>query len=205
MNKDQSPEKICVLFYPENTMTLPNFQLKSTELSQLFIDKGILDFHGACAYVQQLPYSRISDRSNLTLVLKEGKGTCSSKHGLLAKLAEENEHFETELIAGIFLMSPETHPVLTDFFKDKPYSSLPEMHCYFRFEKQRFDFTSTDNRMPLIETKIIREQRIEPHQVGDWKVKIHQEYIKAWLLRNPQIEFTFEEIWQQREEMIRKI
>jgi hypothetical protein len=184
-------------------MALPNFQLRSTELSALFFENEIHDFESACAFVKQLPYGRNADRTDLTLVLKEGKGTCSSKHGLLAKLCEENDHFEIELIAGIFLMSPETHPFLADLFKDKPYTSLPEMHCYFRFEKQRYDLTSMDDKMPIIETKIIREQRIEPHQVGDWKVKIHQEYIKAWLLRNPQIEFTFEEIWQQREEMIK--
>lgn len=205
MNNEQYQERICVSFYHNLDMFLPNFQLRTTKLSQLFIEKDIHDFRGACEYVKHLPYGRISDRSNLSLVIREGKGTCSSKHGILAKLAEENEHFEIELIAGIFLLSPETHPILTEHFKDKPYSSLPEMHCYFRFEKQRFDFTSVDNRMPIIETKIIREQRIEPHQVGDWKIKIHQEYIKAWLLRNPKMEFTFEEIWQQREEMIRKM
>lgn len=184
-------------------MSLPNFTLRDLPVGNLFIERGITDFTAACGYIQNLPYGRNSDRSDLLLVLLEGKGTCSSKHGLLAKLAEENEHFEIELIAGIFLMSPETHPVLTDFFKDKPYTSLPEMHCYFRYEKQRYDFTSRDNRMLFIESKIVREQRIEPHQVGDWKVKIHQEYIKAWLLRNPDIHFSYEEIWGQREEMIR--
>lgn len=202
MNNALFPEKIFESYYPKYAMALPNFRLRSTELSRLLSENEIHDFEGACSFVQQLPYGRNANRTDLTLVLKEGKGNCSSKHGFLAKLAEENEHFEIELIAGIFLMSPETHPVLTDFFKDKPYTSLPEMHCYLRFEKQRYDLTSIENKMPLIETKIIREQRIEPHQVGDWKVKIHQEYIKAWLLRNPQIEYTFEEIWKQREEII---
>ena len=183
-------------------MSLPNFALNQLPISQLFKEQGVTDFKNACKFIQALPFGRISNRNNLELVLSERKGTSSSKHGLLALLAEENEHFEIELIAGIFLMSQETHSNLIDFFKDKPYISLPEMHCYFRFEKQRYDFTEEATKMPLIEKKIVREQRIEPHQVGDWKTKIHQEYFKAWLLRNPNFNYTFEEIWDQREDCI---
>ena len=180
-----------------------DFELNDGHFSALLKDKGITSFPEACTSIASLPYGRNSRRDDLSLVISEEKGTCSSKHGLLGRILEENNIDDIHLIAGIFLMSPETHPVLTDFFKGKPYSSIPEMHCYLRSEGQRYDFTSKDNRMPAIEPKIIREQRIEPHQTGDWKVKIHQEYIKGWLLRNPQIEMSFEEIWKEREECIK--
>lgn len=183
-------------------MGIPNFELKNGAFSELLISKGVRDFSEACDYIRTLPYGRTSDRSDLSLVIQEGKGTCSSKHGFLGRVIEENEYDEIQLIAGIFLMSPETHPVLTDFFKNKPYTSIPEMHCYLRYQGKRFDFTTNGNLLERIEPKIIREQRIEPHQTGDWKIKIHQEYIKAWLLRNPQIAMSFEEIWENREKCI---
>ena len=186
-------------------MNLPNFTLNQLPISQLFKKQGITDFKSACEFIRALPFGRISNRNNLKLVISERKGTSSSKHGLLALLAEENDHFEIELIAGIFLMNQETHLELEDFFKNKPYISLPEMHCYFRYEKQRYDFTEEANKMQLIEKRIVREQRIEPHQVGDWKMKIHQEYFKAWLLRNTDVKFTFQEIWNQREECIHQL
>jgi hypothetical protein len=183
-------------------MSLPDFELTQSEFSDLLKEKGIQSFTEACDYIRSLPYGRTSDRNDLSLLILEEKGTCSSKHGFLGRLIEENGFNDIQLIAGIFLMSPETHPVLTNFFKDKPYTSLPEMHCYLRYQGQRFDFTSLTTRIETIEPKIIREQRIEPHQTGDWKIKIHQEYIKAWLLRNPQIEMNFEDIWKEREACI---
>jgi hypothetical protein len=170
--------------------------------SKQFIELGINDFESACLYVQSLPYGRNTDRSDFSLVLSEGKGSCSGKHGLLAALAEENGFIEVELIAGIFLMSGETHPKLTAFFADKSYTTIPECHCYLRYKGQRFDYTDTSNAMERISSRIVREQRIEPHQVVEWKPKIHQEYLKGWLKRNPQVGLSFEEMWQEREACI---
>lgn len=171
--------------------------------SKQFIELGITDFESACVYVQSLPYGRNTDRSDFSLVLSEGKGSCSSKHGLLAALAEENGFIEVELIAGIFLMSGETHPKLVSFFKDKPYANIPECHCYLRYKGERFDYTDSTNGMERIAPKIVREQRIEPHQVVEWKPKIHQEYLKGWLKRNAQITLSFDELWEDREVCIR--
>lgn len=179
-----------------------DFELNDGLFSILLKGEGVSTFNEACNYIAALPYGRNTERNDLSLVISEGRGTCSSKHGFLGRLLEENNIDDIHLIAGIFLMSPETHPVLTEFFEGKPYASLPEMHCYLRSEGERYDFTTPIDRMPAIAPKIIREQRIEPHQTGDWKVKIHQEYIKAWLLRNPHIEMSFEEIWQDREKCI---
>lgn len=185
-------------------MALPDFELQEGIVSRQFRERGITHFSKACEFIQHLPYGRISDRDNLALVLIENRGTCSSKHGLLARLCEENGHEEIELIAGIFLMSPETHVELTEFFKDKPYSNLPEMHCFFRLSRHdRYDFTSKNDRLALIEPKLVREQRIEPHQTGDWKEKIHQDYLRRWVARKPELGLSFEEIWAQREECIR--
>jgi hypothetical protein len=182
---------------------LLNFQISSTEaISRLFTEIGIVDFYGACSYVQNLQYGRISDVNELKLVVHEGKGTCSSKHALLGRLAEENNQLEVEVIMGLFLMSPETHPVLTDFFKNKPYSVIPEAHCYLRYKGIRYDFTSNSDNMSRIERKIVREQRIEPHQTGEWKVKIHQEYLAKWLNRHLELEMTLQELWEEREKCI---
>jgi hypothetical protein len=174
----------------------------SGAFSTLFHQKGIFNFRDACDFVAKLPYGRNSNRTNFSLVISEQKGTCSSKHALLAALAEENAHSEVELIAGIFLMSPETHPQLTNFFADKPYASLPECHCYLRYIGERFDFTDIGNGMERIASKIVREQRIEPNQVRDWKVVIHKDYLQRWLNRQPELNLSLEEVWNQRETAI---
>lgn len=182
---------------------MKNFAINSSEpISQALIKLGIRDFSSACEHVQHLPYGRTSSRTDFLTVLLEGRGTCSSKHGLLVRLAEENNEHEIELIMGIFLMSPETHPQLAHFFQDKGYKVLPEAHCYLRYKGERFDYTSRNSRIDQITSKLVREQRIEPHQVGEWKVKLHQNFIEGWLRRQINFDLTFDEIWTDREKCI---
>src|SRR6218665_291137 len=145
-----------------------NFVFTSNDIySTVFRELGINDFHSACSYLQQLPYGRNANRHDFLLTLKEGKGTCSSKHAILAYLADENGQKEVELIVGIFLMSAETHPKLTTFFTDKSYDCIPEEHCYLRYRGERFDYTDSSNALERIPSKIVREQRAEPQQLVD--------------------------------------
>lgn len=180
-----------------------DFELTSNEsYSARFRASGITFFKEACDFVARLPYGRNASREDFGLVLSEGKGTCSSKHALLAELALENGRLEVELIAGIFLMSGETNPKLADFFTGKNYPNIPECHCYLRVKGERFDFTDTSDTMERIAPKLVREQRIDPSQVSDWKIVIHKDYLQRWLNRNPAFGMTLEEIWADREEAI---
>jgi hypothetical protein len=180
-----------------------DFELSSDQVySAHFRKQGIYSFQEACDFIAKLPYGRNANREDFGLVLSERKGTCSSKHALLAELALENGHPEVELIAGIFLMSGETHAKLSDFFRDKAYPNIPECHCYLRIKGERFDFTDASNGLERIAPKLVREQRIDPHQVSDWKIVIHKDYLQRWLNRNPGFEMTLDEIWKDREEAI---
>lgn len=180
-----------------------DFELTSdASYSEAFRNAGINTFAEACNFIAKLPYGRNANREDFGLVLSEQKGTCSSKHALLAELALENGHPEVELIAGIFLMSGETHAKLTTFFEKKPYASLPECHCYLHFKGERFDFTDTSDTLERIAPKLVREQRIDPNQVSDWKIVIHKDYLQRWLNRNPGIGMTLDAIWKEREEAI---
>ena len=181
---------------------LPDFELTIGELSTLLLKKGIHSFHEACRFVSELPYKRVANRGDLASILIENGGTCSSKHGFLAQVCLENECQTIELIAGGFLMSGETHPVIAAILSNHNLVSIPEMHCYFRYKGERFDFTSPQANFEKIASKIVREQWIEPHQVGDWKVKIHKSYLESWLERNPQIHYTLEQLWGIREKCI---
>jgi len=180
---------------------IPNFKLNpENQTSKKFIEKGILDFNLACEYVKNIPIGRNKARNNFELIFEENIGTCSTKHALLNLLAEENNQNDIELMFGIYLISPETHPELTKLFEEKGLHNLPESHCFLRYKGKRYDFTSQNNLLNQIETKIVREQRIEPNQVGEWKEKIHQDYLMRWLKRKPELTISLEEIWEIREE-----
>ena len=62
------------------------------------------------SYIKELPYGRISNREDLTLVLSEQKGSCSSKHVLLKTVAVENQMEDVGLFIGIYKMTRENTP-----------------------------------------------------------------------------------------------
>lgn len=179
-----------------------DFELQKGNLSTLLAERNVFTFFEACEFVKRLPYRRISNPNKLELVLIESQGTCSSKHAFLSQLAIDNKRDEVELICGIFFMSAETHPALTSFFETKNYSFIPEAHCYLKINNERFDFTSSVNRMNEIALKLVREQRIDPNQANEWKVLTHKDYLKKFLARKPEFEMTFDQLWNDREKCI---
>lgn len=184
-------------------MQLPETELTAIgPISDAFRNLNISDFHAACHYVHQLPYGRNASRSDFTLVLTEQKGTCSSKHALLSILAEENALQNVELIVGIFMLSAETHPQVAPVLEKYKLTNIPECHVYLRYKGKRFDYTFPSQTIAPIENKIVREQRIEPQQVIDWKIVIHKDYLTRWLARTPDLSYDLNQIWAIREEII---
>jgi hypothetical protein len=176
-------------------ITLPGLWSKPLQELQ------ITDFAALCNYVHALPYGRNADRINFYQVLSESRGSCSSKHGLLATIAEAHEQTEIHLMVGIFLMSAKTHPVLTEMLASYGLTSIPEAHAYFRCDGQRYDFTFPGRDISAIEAFIVREQRCEPNQLVEWKPMIHRHYIDSWVKRQAS-GHTAEQIWEIREACI---
>lgn len=73
-----------------NYDVFPNVEIMSRGVfSDLFISIGIKTFHNACKWVNDLPYDYNSDIIDSRLIFTEKKGVCLTKHGAIAKLAEE--------------------------------------------------------------------------------------------------------------------
>jgi len=173
-----------------------------SSVTQMFLDLEINEFFQACDYISRLPYGRNSDRANYHLVLLEGCGTCSTKHALLAQLAHE-QGVPVSLILGIFEMNsqnlPEIHPVLAE----TSLSSIPEAHCYLRYENKIFDFTKFPS--PPFASLCTFERVIMPDQIGEHKESLHKEYLTNWIIEKDITAYSFEQIWQIRENCIRAL
>ena len=79
--------------------------LQSTgAITAAFTARGVFTYREAGRYLYQLLYGRNTDRSDFRLVLPEGRGTCSTKHALLAELASE-QHLSVALTLGIYEMN----------------------------------------------------------------------------------------------------
>jgi hypothetical protein len=188
---------------PENmlTMNFPNFTIQSNgSISQAFLQIGITDFQQACFYVKNLRYKRTSVKSNLLLVLEEKRGTCSSKHALLKKLAEENDFDNIQLTIGIYKMTPQNTPGIGNTIPAK-IQFIPEAHTYLVFDKHRMDFTRAKSR-PLKDEDILQEMSIDADEISLRKEQLHKGFMAQWCKQN---NLDFNAVWKIREACIEKL
>lgn len=110
------------------------------QVSARFLELGVTSFRMACTFVHELPYGYNSDREDLMVLFREKKGTCTTKHAVIATLAEEMS-LPVRKNVGIYKM---TEPLVTgtDTILERhrlPY--LPMIHCFLASGSHRVDLT----------------------------------------------------------------
>lgn len=183
---------------------LPRLPLQEMgPVSTAFIGRGITDFQAAGRSLQELPYGRTGDRADFQAVLREGKGTCSTKHALLAALAHE-QGLPVTLTLGIYAMHERNTPGVGSVLTRHGLASLPEAHCYLTYAGRRVDITRSGAEPTEPITQLLHEEPITPEQIGAYKVILHRQYIKAWvnINANEVRGRSVEEMWRIREECI---
>ena len=168
-----------------------------------FVERRISRFRDAARFVASLPYGRNSNRSDHLLVLRENKGTCGTKHSLLARLAQE-QNLPIALCIGIYEMDGLNTPGVGAVLKKHGLTSIPEAHCYLKHGSKRIDVTLAGGnvaREPI--QRVFVEVEISPELVGGYKVQLHQEFMRRWMKAVSLARaFTFEELWAAREACI---
>jgi hypothetical protein len=183
---------------------LPNVPLRvAGPVTAEFMARGITNFQAAGRYLQALPYGRTANRADFSAVLHEGKGTCSTKHALLATLAHEQQ-LPVVLTLGIYDMHEHNTPGVGVVLARYGLASLPEAHCYLTYNGTRIDVTRSgaDPTEPI--ARFLYEGAIVPEQIGAYKVALHHQYLQEWVRDNPETlkGRGFKDIWQIREECI---
>ena len=121
----------------------PSF-LEKGIVSEKFISLKINNFWDACAYVHHLPYGYNSTTDDILILFKEGYGSCTTKHAVIATLAEEL-NIPVHKMIGIYAMTEDlvtgTKPILEKYHL--PY--LPMIHCFLIYDSYRVDLTEGNN------------------------------------------------------------
>ncbi len=183
---------------------LPNVPLKSVgPVTAAFMARGITDFQAAGRYLQALPYGRTANRAHFSAVLHESRGTCSTKHALLATLAHEQQ-LPVVLTLGIYEMHDYNTPGVGVVLARYGLASLPEAHCYLTYTGTRIDVTRYGAEPTVPITQFLHEEAIVPEQIGVYKVTLHRQCMQEWVRNNPEMVKgqRFEDLWQIREECI---
>lgn len=183
-----------------NLQSFPDFNLvPQNHWHSLFIDKGITRFQQACLHVAQLKYGRISDAQQPALVLHENRGTCSSKHQLLALLA--NNYADIQLRVGIYLMQESNTPGVGNVLSAHGLTEIPEAHCYLAYRNEVFDFTMPHKQLEFQSTLQLSKVIENPLTLLQYKIAFHKAYLHEWI-QSRQIPFTADATWQIREKCI---
>ncbi len=186
----------------ESWSILPEAPLNSVGAdSEAFLRIGCGSFRGAAKYLHELPYGRNADRANFRLVLVEHRGTCSTKHALLAAVALEQK-LSLSLTIGIYDMTEANTPGVGRVLAAHGLESIPEAHCYLRYAGRGVDITRSGVTPQAAIPHIRDEWTIEPCQIGAHKVAVHQQYLRGWLRERRHLCLSFEELWSIREACI---
>ena len=173
-------------------------------LSRQVIQAEIFNLESLLHFTQQLPYGRNKNRTDLSLVLRERKGTCSSKHAFVKKIAEENSWNNIQLFIGIYKMNHLNTPKIGNSLMDSGLEYIPEAHCYLKIDGQAIDITSPSAAFENVKNDILEEHEINSTQVNTFKVDLHQQFLKTWILEN-EVTNTFDEVWALREMCIENL
>lgn len=176
----------------------------SDGLTTLVKNKGIKSWSELIEFTQNLPYGRNQNREDVSLVIKENKGTCSSKHSFLKKVADLSNFNNVQLILGMYKMTHLNTPKIEDTILKYGLEYIPEAHCYLKLNNQRIDITNSNSNIDNLICDIVEEIEIEPEQVNVFKVEYHKKYLQNWITAK-EIKMSFEDIWDIREQCIQKL
>jgi hypothetical protein len=110
------------------------------QVSRVFMALGITTFHEACRQVHQMPYGYNSDRDDLMILFKEQKGTCTTKHAVIATLARELDLPIVKRV-GIYAMTEALVTGAKAILETYRLPYVPMLHCFLAHDKVRVDLT----------------------------------------------------------------
>jgi hypothetical protein len=144
--------------------------------------RGFVSFEDLAEHVRTLPYARISNAQDPLAVLRQGRGTCSAKHQLLATVAQDCGHPEVQLTIRIYEMSEANTPGVGAVLDAASLASIPEAHCYLSIEHERLDFTGLPAGSSSPFAGLLAEYTVSPADLPRVKMQRHLEAIAAWAI-----------------------
>ena len=113
-------------------------------ISEKFTSLKIKNFWDACVYVHDIPYGYNSTTDDILIVFKEMYGLCTTKHAVIATLAEELNIPVYKMI-GIYAMNEDIVTGTTKILKKYHLPYLPMIHCSLIYNSFRVDLTEGNN------------------------------------------------------------
>ena len=132
------------------------------ELSKKFLDLGIKTFKDACNYVHNVDYGYNTNYEDKMIFFKENKGSCTSKHAVIAGLAQEL-NIPLYKYVCVYKFTEEITTGVNEILNKYHIPYVPMVHCFLVYDKYKFDLSEGNNngkKKPIDE--YIHSEKVDP-------------------------------------------
>jgi len=183
---------------------LPNAKINPVGVfSKKFLDIGIKSFKGACDYVHNIKYGYNTNYEDKMIFFKENKGTCTTKHAVIAGLAQE---LEIPLYKHVCLykFTEEITTGVNEILKKYEIPYVPMDHCFLVYKNYRFDLTEGNcNGKNTTIKRFIYEKKVIPFISRKDEYFLYKKVLKEKVLPSKEMEGIKERsLLKAREESI---
>jgi len=119
----------------------PNVTLHAQgPVSARFLEQGLETFYEACHWTKNLPYGSNSNTEDSLILFAEECGTCTTKHGAIARLAQEH-NLPIHKHLGFYRLNDEIVTGVNALLQPYGLDFIPQIHCFLVYENCRVDLT----------------------------------------------------------------
>ncbi len=183
---------------------LPDKEIKPVgELSKKFLELGIKTFREACDYVHNIEYGYNTNYDDKMVFFKEKKGTCTSKHAVIAGLAEEL-NIPLYKHVGVYKFTEEISTGTNEILKKYNLPFVPMVHCFLVYKNFYFDLTegNCDGKNTTID-EFIYEEKVDPFISRKDEYLLFKKVLKEYILPSKEMEGIIERtVLKAREQSI---
>jgi hypothetical protein len=168
----------------------------ATVLGSQICALGFSRFDALAAHVRALPQGHAQRPGDPLAILREERGTNSSKHHLLATVAQTCGHPEVVLTLGIYAMSEFNTPGIGEILGAASVSSIPQAYCYLTVDNQRLDFTGPPQVSGSPLRSLTAEFFLTPDKLAERMAPLQQQALAQWATQQG---MSFEAAWALRQ------
>ncbi|OLS14884.1 MAG: hypothetical protein RBG13Loki_1489 [Promethearchaeota archaeon CR_4] len=183
---------------------IPNVKIvERGAISSKFIEIGIYELTQAIDYVHSVKYGYNSNYDDPLILFKENKGTCTSKHTTIARLAKEL-NIPLFKNVGIYKMTEEIVTGTQEILNVHHIPYIPMIHCFLVYQQKRFDLTEGNlNGKNRVIDEFIQIKQVPPDFSQKEEYSWYKEVLRSVVLKLDEMKGTKEiEILKARQKGI---
>jgi hypothetical protein len=167
---------------------LPKVPLQNRgPVAKKYLQQGLKTFHDACQWTKDLPYGSNSNNEDSLILFEEGHGTCTTKHGAIARLAQEH-NLPVDKHLGFYRLNDEivtgVDPLLAPYGLD----FIPQIHCFLVYDDCRIDLTEgncTGTNKTIADYDL--GVQVEPAPSHEQHQAYYREYLQRYAAMSPSL------------------